>query len=96
MIGYWDKDSPVQTNFAEVKATAYIKPNQTLLSVGNFGNKDLNTMLSFDWKALGLDPSKVRVEAPYIKDFQEARTFNLNDLIPVKAKQGWLLIIQGK
>ena len=96
MVGYWDKDCPVQTNHPDVKATAYVKSTQTLISIGNFSDKELNINLSIDWKALGLDPSKVTLEAPFVKDFQEARTFNLNDPIPVKGKQGWMLIVREK
>jgi hypothetical protein len=96
MIGYWDKDCPVQTNHPDVKATAYVKANQTLISVGNFGDKDRNVMLSFDWKALGLNPAKVIMEAPDIKNFQEANCFGVTDTFPVKGKQGWLLILKEK
>lgn len=96
MIGYWDKECPVQTDNKNVKATVYLKANQTLISIGNFDDKDQGVTLSFDWKALGLDPTKVIVEAPEVKDFQEAKTFKLNDVISVKSKQGWLLILKEK
>jgi len=49
-----------------------------------------------DWKALGLDPAKVSIEAPGVISFQEAGTFKVNEMIPVKSKQGWLLIVQEK
>ena len=96
MIGYWDKECPVQTNHPDVKATAYVKAKQTLISIGNFNEKDQNILLTLDWQALGLNPATVILEAPGIKDFQEARTFNLNESIPVKGKQGWLLIMHEK
>lgn len=96
MIGYWDIDCPVQTNHPDVKATAYVKANQTLISIGNFEDKDRNVMLSFNWKALGLNPARVIMEAPDIKDFQDANCFGVTDTIPVKGKQGWLLILKEK
>lgn len=96
MIGYWDKECPVQTNHKNVKATAYVKAKQTLVSIGNFGEQDQEIRLSFDWKALGLDPTKVIIEAPEVKDFQQAKTFKLNDAISVKSKQGWLLILKER
>lgn len=96
MIGYWDKECPVQTNHKNVKATAYVKAKQTLVSIGNFGDQDQEIKLSFDWKALALDPTKVTIEAPEIKDFQQATTFKQNDIISVKSKQGWLLILKEK
>ena len=96
MIGYWDKDCPVKTSQPGVKATAYVKAGKTLISIGNFDDKDQNISLSVDWKALGLDPSKVTIQAPDIKDFQPPQSFKINDIIPLKSKQGWLLILQEK
>lgn len=94
MIGYWDKESPVKTSHANVKATVYVKGKQTLIAIGNFDDKDQNIKLSFDWKTLGLTPGNTILDAPEIKDFQQAVTFGVNDTIPVKSKQGWLLILQ--
>ncbi len=96
MIGYWDKRCPVRTNQPNVKATAYVKADQTLISIGNFDDKDHSIRLIFDWKALGLDPAKVEIQAPEIADFQKAGVFSLNDPVPVKSKQGWLLIVREK
>lgn len=96
MIGYWDKECPIQTNNKNVKATAYVKANQTLISIGNFDDKDQDIKLSINWKELGLNPDKVTLKAPEVKDFQDAKTFGVNDLIPVKSKQGWLLILSEK
>ncbi|BEG99683.1 hypothetical protein BSYN_19480 [Bacteroides sedimenti] len=94
MIGYWDKESPVKTSHANVKATVYVKGKQTLIAIGNFNDKDQNIKLSFDWKTLGLTPGNTILDAPEIKDFQQAVPFGVNDTIPVKSKQGWLLILQ--
>lgn len=96
MIGYWDKESPVQTNHPNVKATVYVKGKQTLIAIGNFDAKDQNIQLSFNWKSLNLNPENVVLYAPEIKDFQQASTFGVNDVVPVKSKQGWLLILQEK
>ena len=96
MIGYWDKECPVQTNQPNVKVTAYVKAKQTLISIGNFDDKDQDIKLSIIWKALGLSPENVMLKAPEVKDFQDDKTFGVNDLIPVKSKKGWLLIIQEK
>lgn len=96
MIGYWDQECPVQTNHPKVKATVYVKAKQTLISIGNFDDKDQDIKLAINWKALGLSPENVILKAPEVKDFQDAKTFGVNDLITVKSKQGWLLIIQEK
>ncbi|MDR3267729.1 MAG: DUF6067 family protein, partial [Tannerella sp.] len=94
MIGYWDKACPVKTNHPAVKATAYVRPGKTLVSVGNFDAKDQTVRLSFDWAKLGLDPAKVTLHAPKVEHFQEERTFRTDEAIPVKSKEGWLLIIR--
>ena len=96
MIGYWDQECPVQTNHPNVKATVYVKGRKTLIAIGNFDDKDQRIKLLFDWKTLGLAPEKAILEAPEVKDFQQTETFNVDDLIPVKSKQGWLLILQEK
>ena len=96
MIGYWDKACPVQTSHPNVKATVYIKAKQTLISIGNFDENDQDVKLTIDWKALGLNPENVSIEAPEIKDFQNAGTFHINDIIPIKGKKGWLLIVREK
>jgi hypothetical protein len=96
MIGYWDQECPVRTNHPGVKATVYVKANETLISIGNFDNRDQTVRLTIDCKALGLDPAKAFITAPEIKDFQAARTFGINEPILVKSKEGWLLILKGK
>ncbi len=93
MVGYWDETCPVTTNQPDVKATVYIRPGKTLVSLGNFSTQDQTVRLSIDWKRLGLDPSKVTIEAPFVENFQDKRIFNVNEPIPVKSKEGWLLVI---
>ena len=39
---------------------------------------------------LGLE---VTIEAPQVEDFQEKHIFGVNEAIPVKSKEGWLLLI---
>lgn len=96
MLGYWDEACPVRTSDPEVKATAYVKPDKVLISIGNFSNQDKSIHLTFDWKALGMNEATVSLEAPFVKDFQQASTFKPNDRIPVKSKEGWLLILSKK
>ncbi len=95
MLGYWDENCPVKTNQANVKATAFVHPDKILISVGNFDSKDQVIRLSFDWKKLGLDPSKVHLYAPSVENFQDEKTFGINEPIPVESKGGWLLILSG-
>ncbi len=56
--------------------------------------KALGVRLSIDWKALGLDPAKVKLTAPAIDAFQPAATFRPGDEIPVAPSKGWLLVVK--
>lgn len=94
MKGYWDEDCPIETNNPLVKATAYIKPGKVLVSIGNFDEADYGIKLKINWKALKLNPEKAALKALPLKDFQEAATFAPDDEIPVKAKGGWMLLIE--
>ena len=99
MLGYWDPECPVRTSDPEVKATAYVKDGTTIVSIGNFSEKDKTIRLTIDWKALGMDPAKAKITAPAIPCFQEERSFAPLrmagiDNLSVKAKEGWMLVIE--
>lgn len=96
MLGYWDEACPVKTHSDLVKATAYVKEGEVLISLGNFDVKDQNVRLAIDWKALGMSPDKATLIAPAVSDFQKETHFKPGDLIPVKAKEGWLLILTAQ
>ena len=94
MVGYWDTECPVSTSDPEVKATAYIKDDAVLVSIGNFAAFDKNVRLNIDWKALGFDPATAKISAPEISNFQEGTNFAPGASIPVRSKEGWLIVIQ--
>ncbi|MBI5008943.1 MAG: hypothetical protein HZB98_04710, partial [Bacteroidia bacterium] len=94
MKGYWEKDCPVKTDRSDIKATIYQKDGKSLISVASWADGNVNVRLQFDWKSLGLDPAKAILHAPYVKDFQEERTFRPDESIPVEPKRGWLIYLQ--
>ena len=96
MIGYWDDNCPISTTHPGVKATVYKKENEILIALGNFDNKDQDVQLVIDWNALSMDSSNVSINAPFIKDFQEASIVNAQELLPIKAKEGKILILSKK
>ncbi|MDR3262027.1 MAG: DUF6067 family protein [Tannerella sp.] len=96
MIGYWDEACPVKTSHPKVKVTAYVRQGKTLLSIGNFDAADQSVRLSFDWRKLGINPSEAVLHAPLVENFQNERTFKIDEPVPVKSKEGWLLIVSGK
>jgi hypothetical protein len=94
MVGYWDAACPVKTNHPNVKATAYIRPGKTLIFIGNFDAKDQIVRLSFDWDKLAIKPSNAILRAPMVKNFQDEQIFRTDSFIPIKSKEGWLLILE--
>ncbi len=94
MMGYWSDRCPVKTNNDKVLATVYRKKGTALISIASWAPENTNVQLLIDWKGLGIDPAKATITAPEVKNFQPAKTFGLNDSIPVEKGKGWLLIIK--
>ncbi|GAC1312117.1 MAG: DUF6067 family protein [Mucilaginibacter sp.] len=96
MIGYWVEDNPVKTSNRNVPATIYTKRGAVLVSIASWAKTDTSIRLKIDWQKLGIDPSRAAISAPGIKNFQDDRTFGLNENIPVARGRGWLLIIRDR
>ena len=94
MIGYWSPNIPVTTDNKEVLSTVFQKDGKTMVALASWAANDSNVKLNIDWKKLGLDAKKVKIHAPYINGFQDEKTFEITESIPVKKNQGWLLIIE--
>jgi hypothetical protein len=94
MIGYWSSHCPVKTNNEKILATVYTKNKSALISIASWADGDTNIQLTIDWNKLGIDSSKAIISASQIKNFQPARTFSVNESIPVEKGKGWLLVIQ--
>ena len=94
MKGYWEKDCPVKTDRDDIKATVYQKDGESLISIASWAEGPVKFRLLIDWKSLGIDQSKAVLYAPYIKDFQEERTFKPDEPIPVDPKKGWLMYLR--
>jgi hypothetical protein len=65
-----------------------------MISIASWAPTEVNVKLFVDWKALGLNPDKVKLTAPPIKKFQEAAIFLPGDNISVEPTKGWLLIAE--
>ncbi|MBI4328218.1 MAG: hypothetical protein HY674_23560 [Chloroflexi bacterium] len=96
MLGYWAKSCPIQTGRNDLLATAYVKPGQTLLALASWAKEDAPVRLLIEWPALGMTRQKAVWRAPAIPGFQEARTFQPDDEIPVRHGRGWLLLLEEK
>lgn len=93
MVGFWEDNPAVTTSDFDVKATAFIKDGKTLVSIGNYSVKSKNVRLNIDWEQLGLDPEKVKMSAPAIKEYQDAKEFEVGKPVEIPAKEGWMIVI---
>jgi len=93
MIGYWSPDCPVNTGESTVLATAYVGEDGCLVAIGSWAKATEHIHLSVDWDRLGINMENARVEAPFIKDFQEYHRFSPSGFLPVEPGKGWLLKI---
>ena len=95
MIGYWVKDNPVKTGSSKTLATVYRRNGErALISLATWEDSDAKVTLDVDWKALGLDPSKVTLHAPAIENFQEEASWKPGDEISVPKGKGLLIIAE--
>jgi hypothetical protein len=94
MIGYWVHDNPVKTTNEKVLATVYKKKGAALISIASWADSTVDVKLKINWKSLGINPSRAKITAPEIENFQPAKTFKLTDKIPVEKNKGWLLIVK--
>jgi hypothetical protein len=96
MVGYWAPSCPVKTGRSDIPATVYIKEGKTLIALASWADEPVDCRLSFDWTALGIDPTEAVLSAPAVEGFQEAAEFGTNDVIPVQPGKGYLLILREK
>jgi len=94
MIGFWVPANPVKTGRPDVLATAFVRAGRTMIAVASWAKDAVDVRLTMDWKALGLDPAKVRISAPAISGFQDARAFDTAGPLRIEPGKGWLLVLQ--
>ncbi|GAB3789977.1 glycoside hydrolase domain-containing protein [Dyella agri] len=96
MVGWWVHDTPVKTGNPDVLATSYVrKGDKTLVSIASWAPATAKVKLTINWKALGLNPARVRLVAPAVEGFQPATTFKPGDEITVEPGKGWLLELEA-
>jgi glycosyl hydrolase family 123 len=91
MRGWWMDNPPVSTGRKDVLATTYLRPGRAMIAVASWATDTVSVPMHIDWRALGLDSTKVRITAPAIAAFQPARSFRVGEPIPVAPGHGWLL-----
>jgi hypothetical protein len=96
MIGYWEKDIPVQSGNSAVKATVYRGHKEFIIAVANWREDDQVVSLDIDWKRTGLNPATAVIKIPEIKDFQTEETVVALDKIVIPASRGYLIVIKDE
>jgi len=90
--GYHDTGAFGRLEFSSTKEAT----QQEMPLPGQIAEKlrPVETRLTIDWKALGIDPAKAKLVAPAIKGFQDHAIFSPKDDIPVEQTKGWLLVLE--
>lgn len=93
-IGYWDDANPVKTGNNDILASVYRKNDKVMIAMGSWAKSDQSIRLQIDWRKLGLDPGKVKIEMPLIENLQESGEANINQLY-IPASKGLIIIIKS-
>jgi hypothetical protein len=95
MVGYWDRQNPVQTGNDLVKATVYGGKGQSIIAVAGWGPEDIPCALQIDWKALGMDPQRCHMTIPAIPGFQDEQQEVAPDRLTIPAGKGYLIVVDA-
>ena len=96
MVGYWDDGSPVKSDNEMVKATLYAGKDRCIIAVAGWGDREQQSALRVDWKALGYDPSEIAITVPTIPGFQEGRRLQSLEKLTIPAGRGFLILMERK
>ncbi len=94
MIGWWDSRCPVKTDSLSIPATVYRGKGKMLVAIASWDDRSNSVTLRIDWKALGLDPMKVKLVAHAIEGYQPVASWTSVDAIRVEPGKGWLIEIR--
>ncbi len=96
LAGYWDSDCPVKCNNNSCKASLFRGSDSSVIAVANWTDKNNQVTIDVDWNRLGINPEKVGIFMPAIKDFQEEKeNVSLTNLI-VPGFRGFLIVLKNK
>ncbi|MEA1886721.1 MAG: DUF6067 family protein [Bacteroidota bacterium] len=93
-IGYWSEKCPVTTGYRHAPATVYKKEDKLMVVIASWYDEHKDLWLNVDWHSLGMNRNDIVFRAPYVRDFQEEKTYSLWERIPVEPGKGVVLIIE--
>jgi len=91
-VGYWDAANPVKTDNKDVLASAYFKKDKVMIAMGNWTDKEQKVSLELDWRKLGMDSARAKIEIPQIENLQGEGVVDIKHLT-IPASKGLILII---
>lgn len=96
MSGWWSPDTPVATGDSLVLASTWTGTGKAMVALGNWSADARTVRLTINWRALGLSPTRVRIRAPAIENFQDAAEFPVGGALTVPGGKGLLLEITSR
>jgi len=73
-------------------ASAYIKKDKVMIAMGNWTDKEQTVSLELDWRKLGMDAERAKIEIPEIEKLQGEGIADIKHLT-IPASKGLILII---
>ena len=91
-VGYWDSANPAKTDNKDVFVSAYLKKDKVMLALGNWTDREQTVSLELDWRKLGMDAARAKIEMPQIEKLQGEGVADIKKLT-IPASKGLILII---
>lgn len=92
MHGYWDENSPVKTDNANLPATVYTNGDKALLVIANWTDLPQKAKISIDEKALGFHPATISL--PEIRNIQWGSRVNNLERCEIMGRSGMIILLE--
>lgn len=94
MIGWWDHKKFVTTDRKDILVTTYQRDGKCLIVIASWAKDTVPVRLEIDWKLMGFEKERATITSPRLEGLQESRTFSPGEVIPVRPRQGWMLLVE--
>ena len=96
MIGYWEKDCPIHTGNSNLVASVFKGPDDVVIAIGNWSDKNQPFNLRVDWNSLGIDADKCSIIIPGIKEFQNEAITAPDKPVMIEGGKGILIVFKNQ
>ncbi len=94
MIGYWEKNCPIHTGNSNLVASVFKGPEDVVVAIGNWSDKNQTFNLRVDWNSLGIDADKCSIIIPGIKEFQNEAIIAPDKPVMIEGGKGILMVLR--